>query len=517
MLTSCSHLQKMVQTRRGRRAAKGKAVAQDEGPSTVRGRPATGRGRPPRVTTLAPEERRERVVDMGEPAHVPSPASAEVGGPSGENAASGVVGQRDQIPVGMIEQLFRMQQQQAQSQQQQQEMLRQFLQEFAAQQSPLIPPPQPQPRQQEVAPAVAEVPVPASTVGLLDTPAVVDQSTREMRNRAAFMKEKPPSFQGGADPEAAASWVQELEKIFAFLECTDAEKVRFATYLLKEGAYRWWLSTSTSLDVEHHPLTWTAFVKVFYDRYFPISVRDIKKIEFANLRQGNMTVDEYEAKFHSLSLFAPSTVANPEEKGQKFLHGLQPYLRERVAILQLRVYDRIVEAARIAEHEARQRVDIRDKKRKAVALGGRQTGGRFGQRAFQMRGRGSGGPGRGQGRGQFFQSVLSPCAQCGRIHPGECRRQSGLCYRCGKPGHRAMECPEGIICMTCGQMGHIARECPKRGVAPTFLPPGQQTSTPGRGRPPVRPPARPQIAPTPAQGQIERAPARVYALNQQDV
>ena len=100
------------------------------------------------------------------------------------------------------------------------------------------------------------------------------------------MKEKPPAFQGGADLEVVASWADELEKIFAFLQCTDAEKVRFATYMLKEGAHKWWRSTAVILDVEHHPLTWAAFVRVFYDCYFPLplSVRDIRRTKVCQLK-----------------------------------------------------------------------------------------------------------------------------------------------------------------------------------------------------------------------------------------
>ena len=503
----------MVQTRQDRRAAKGKAVAQDEGPSVARGRVATqrgsySRGRPRQETIPVQEGRRERVVEMGEPVHMPHPGPGEGVGPSGGNATSGI-GQRGDVMTSLMDQLLRTQQQQAATQQQQEQLLRRLLQDFAPQPSQYPPPPPPV-SQPEYPPVVAEIPISLQTAGPSETPAGVAVFGREASNRAAFMKEKPPSFLGGVDPEAAASWVEELEKIFAFLQCTDAEKVRFATYMLKEGAHRWWKSIAAALDVEHHPLTWASFVRIFYDQYFPLSVRDIRRTEFANLRQGNLPVAEYEAKFQSLSLFAPTVVADPEEKGQKFLRGLQPYLRERVAILQLRTYDRIVEAARIAEYEAQQRMDSRDRdrKRKASAQSGRF---RVGQRTFQGRGRGVG---KGPGRGQVPQGARTPCIHCGKFHPGECRRQAGVCFRCGKPGHQMAQCREEPVCTVCGQTGHQFRECPRRGA---IRQQGPQAPVPGRGRPPARPPVRPQAVP--AQGQqeqTERAPARVFAITHQD-
>ena len=45
-----------------------------------------------------------------------------------------------------------------------------------------------------------------------------------------FMKLKPPKFHDCGDPEAAPRWVEELEKIFKVLGCTDEEKVTLAIY-----------------------------------------------------------------------------------------------------------------------------------------------------------------------------------------------------------------------------------------------------------------------------------------------
>jgi len=52
-------------------------------------------------------------------------------------------------------------------------------------------------------------------------------------------------------------------------------------------------------------VTWAIFNREFLDRYFPEDVRGKKEIEFLELKQGNMSVTEYAAKFVELAKFYP--------------------------------------------------------------------------------------------------------------------------------------------------------------------------------------------------------------------
>ena len=44
-------------------------------------------------------------------------------------------------------------------------------------------------------------------------------------------------------------------------------------------------------------MTWEIFKRVILEKYFPEDVRNKKEMEFLELKQGNMIVAEYAAKF----------------------------------------------------------------------------------------------------------------------------------------------------------------------------------------------------------------------------
>ena len=66
------------------------------------------------------------------------------------------------------------------------------------------------------------------------------------------------------------------------------------------------------------------------DKFFPASARHAKAREFLELKQGNMTVLEYVAKFTELACFGDDYVATDMAKVRKFEDGLKLSIRGKI-------------------------------------------------------------------------------------------------------------------------------------------------------------------------------------------
>ncbi|XP_028090667.1 uncharacterized protein LOC114290859 [Camellia sinensis] len=240
---------------------------------------------------------------------------------------------------------------------------------------------------------------------------------------------KPLSFKGGIEPMKVEALVLGIEKLFEVFPYTEAQKMQLAAFTLEDEARRWWMLTRTV----HQGLTWDIFLELFYDKYFPQSMRDKKVTKFETLRQGNKTVAEYEAQFAELAQFAPHMVDTDYKKARKFEWGLRSAILDRVNMLKLPTYVDVLERAVIAERNivAQTRIsELRGKRQNTQLLRGSATL-----------------PSKKQNSGtsstSTFTSDSTPvCSECGKKHRGTCYWLSGACFRCGKTGHLVRDCPQ---------------------------------------------------------------------------
>ncbi|XP_057953042.1 uncharacterized protein LOC131147497 [Malania oleifera] len=123
-----------------------------------------------------------------------------------------------------------------------------------------------------------------------------------------------------------------MEDMLKILTCTNEQKVLFMTFKLTGEVKRWWRSSRLLEEHRLDPvmMTWSCFREILFKRYFPVTVKSAKAVEFLHLMQRLMTVQQYAVIFIELSWFAPFFVPDKERKARKFEEGLRQSLFKKV-------------------------------------------------------------------------------------------------------------------------------------------------------------------------------------------
>ncbi|XP_069150282.1 uncharacterized protein [Solanum lycopersicum] len=89
--------------------------------------------------------------------------------------------------------------------------------------------------------------------------------------------------------------------------------------------------------------------------YFPRESREVKVEEIINLKQGNMSVEEYSLKFSTFSKYVPPLVSYLRDEMSRFMIGVANLVREEchtavlhddMTLARLMVYDQSIEESK---------------------------------------------------------------------------------------------------------------------------------------------------------------------------
>lgn len=257
-----------------------------------------------------------------------------------------------------------------------------------------------------------------------------------------FKKLTPPQFKGTTNPTEAEAWIQEMEKIFAALQCSEEQKVIFAVFMLQGEANNWWEAAKRMLPAERAGVvTWPEFLKAFNEKYFPMVLRNKKMTEFLQIKQGDLSVSQYEAKFAELYRYASHLFTTDEQKAMHFEHGLKPTIRTRLTAFELTKYSEVMHKALRVEQDCDEYQQMKDSKK-------RDRDGKLQQGNGSMHNVKSKKNGKGKETIEDEAQAIGTtgtrnCPHCGKNHGNlPCYRKTGACFECGQQGHRVKDCPK---------------------------------------------------------------------------
>ncbi|KAK2994889.1 hypothetical protein RJ640_024597 [Escallonia rubra] len=158
------------------------------------------------------------------------------------------------------------------------------------------------------------------------------------------------------DVAAAETWVNELDKIFEVMGCSDKQKAK----QINGGMTSRMMTAEEKAD-----LTRQAFQDRFFTKYFPPNVKEAIESDFVRIAQHpNETITEYEERFARVSRFAPHIVQDERHRARKFRDGLRFEIRRQMSILDNPTYAQVVDGAQRLERLHGEQLRIWEDKRK---------------------------------------------------------------------------------------------------------------------------------------------------------
>lgn len=151
------------------------------------------------------------------------------------------------------------------------------------------------------------------------------------------------TYSGEEDAEVAGHWLRKVERVIDQMQVPEETRVDCVTQLLTESAHSWWETIRERRAGED--LRWGNFREEFEERYYSWQHRKEKEQEFLDLKQGNMTVLEYERRFQDLSIFATTHLSTEHHRVERFRDGLRQELKLILVAMQFQSIRELVRAA----------------------------------------------------------------------------------------------------------------------------------------------------------------------------
>ena len=168
------------------------------------------------------------------------------------------------------------------------------------------------------------------------------------------------------DAEKAEFWLENTIRVFDEMSLTPDECIKCVVSLLRYAAYQWWKTLISVVPRER--VTWDFFQIEFRKKYISERFVDQKRKKFLELKQGRMTVSEYEREFVRLSQYARECVSSEAIMCKRFKDGLNEYIRLLVGILEIKEFvvlvDRACKAEALGKDKRKAESDTRDMKKR---------------------------------------------------------------------------------------------------------------------------------------------------------
>ncbi|KAD3640029.1 hypothetical protein E3N88_29252 [Mikania micrantha] len=147
----------------------------------------------------------------------------------------------------------------------------------------------------------------------------------------AFLSCHPHKFQGTEGAVGLLRWIEKLESVFSMSECSEENRVKYATGTLEGPALTWWNTHVQTLGlVTANSIPWENFTRMLHEEYCPRD--EIRKLEeeFWVHKMVGSEIEKYCTRFHELCKLCPAMVTPEYKKIEQFISGLPEQIQSMV-------------------------------------------------------------------------------------------------------------------------------------------------------------------------------------------
>lgn len=243
----------------------------------------------------------------------------------------------------------------------------------------------------------------------------------DIDNYTGTRPRQPDKYHGQRDFLLLGNWIFSVDQYFALTDMPAAKQVPFVSTLLRDEALLWFRTNYENWDPAT-PLTWDILRASMRQHFAPPNEDRRLQDEWANLKQHG-TVFEYVSVLTALAMRIPGL--SQTQILDKFIRGLKPKTRIEVELRDPRTTD---EAYRLADRFDR----IVYSAKSTTFL--TQNYNRYPPTVIAT-------PNANTDHGEPMQiDTLRPRREA---KDSQGLRSQRLCFNCRKPGHIAVNCPEG--------------------------------------------------------------------------
>lgn len=239
-------------------------------------------------------------------------------------------------------------------------------------------------------------------------------------------------------------WLNTVERVFEFHEPPEAKKVKLVAIKLRRNASFWWenLKKLREREGKRKITTWDKMKKELKRKYLPIDYKQEIYHKLHNLKQKELSVDEYTAAFDHLMM--QGELVEPEEQSiARYIGGLRYDIAN---MLQLQTYLSMNDVCRLALKIEKQLKEAK--------------GNRYGVRDGYTRG--------GNSRPNLQSKVVKvddkkETPSGGKQAAGSSTTSGRRCFKCQGLGHIASECPNRRVIAFIEEEGEEEEACDEYG------------------------------------------------------